>query len=144
LIKIAHRGNVFGKEPDRENEPDYLLRAINMGFDVEVDVWVLDDTVWFGHDSPVYGPIGMEFLDTISDAAWFHCKNLEALVWFKKNNNSFRYFWHEEDSYTLTSNGYIWTYPGMQLSQYSILVDLDNKIETSINLFGVCSDSVGV
>ena len=37
-ILISHRGNVTGPNSDRENHPDYIDRAIEKGFDVEVDI----------------------------------------------------------------------------------------------------------
>jgi hypothetical protein len=38
---IAHRGNMCGKTK-WENHPDYLLEALQAGFDIEVDVWIDD------------------------------------------------------------------------------------------------------
>ena len=35
---IAHRGNVYGPESDKENSPDYIDKSISMGYDVEIDV----------------------------------------------------------------------------------------------------------
>ena len=37
---IAHRGNTRGPKPEKENDPEYILQAINEGFDVEIDVWM--------------------------------------------------------------------------------------------------------
>ena len=31
---ISHRGNLNGKNVDFENHPDYIMAAINKGFDV--------------------------------------------------------------------------------------------------------------
>ena len=39
-IWIAHRGNTRGPNPEKENQPEYILQAINEGFDVEIDVWM--------------------------------------------------------------------------------------------------------
>ena len=36
MILIAHRGNLKGPNPDKENKPDYLEFAINKGYDVEI------------------------------------------------------------------------------------------------------------
>ena len=39
---ISHRGNLIGPNLLLENNPDYILSAVSMGFDVEVDVWYDD------------------------------------------------------------------------------------------------------
>ena len=36
---ISHRGNLDGSNSSLENSPNYILRAIELGFDVEVDLW---------------------------------------------------------------------------------------------------------
>ena len=38
-----------------ENSPDYIQKAIDKGFHVEVDVWSFeDDGYWLGHYEPQY------------------------------------------------------------------------------------------
>ena len=39
MIFISHRGNLEIESPSRENSKDYILEAINCGFNVEVDIW---------------------------------------------------------------------------------------------------------
>ena len=140
MLKIAHRGNTNGPSSG-ENSPARILEALSKGFDVEVDTWVLDGDVYFGHDDPVYGPIEESFLSEIGAHAWIHCKNLQALHFFASNYPKFRYFWHQEDDYTLTSNGYIWTYPGQQTTDRSIIVALGPHKPTG-TYYGICSDYV--
>ena len=36
---IAHRGNVYGANKEKENKPDYIKQALALGFDVEIDAW---------------------------------------------------------------------------------------------------------
>ena len=36
---ISHRGNLAGADSGLENSPPYILTALNVGFDVEVDLW---------------------------------------------------------------------------------------------------------
>ena len=55
---ISHRGNFEGKEHSNENHPYYIKRAIEHGFEVEIDVW-FEKGWWLGHDSPKY-PIDLE------------------------------------------------------------------------------------
>ena len=140
MIKIAHRGNVMGPIPVLENRPDYLIDAIAQGYDVEVDVWWHEGALYFGHDEPQYHVSPEEFYK-IRDKAWFHCKNFNALHHFIDFQPTARYFWHEEDDFTLTSNGYIWTYPGKPTGAQSIKVDikLDNH-EKMYEPAGICTD----
>ena len=68
-------------------------------------------------------------------------KNLEALEKLQKLKT--KYFWHQEDDYTLTSNGYIWTYPGKKLSKKSICVLPElNKKKLPKSISGICSDFI--
>ncbi len=41
MFLISHRGNISGKLPERENTVDYIQEALGLGYDVEVDVWMV-------------------------------------------------------------------------------------------------------
>lgn len=143
MIKIAHRGNVNGPS-DRENEPEYLKDALAQGYELEVDVWFVAGTLWLGHDTPQYS-VDYSFLASISDKSWFHCKNLEALAYFSHALRHLRYFWHEEDKYTLTSTNRIWVYPGEEVPKGAVVVDLDlsNVKSYKDSAYAVCTDYPG-
>ena len=139
---IAHRGNINGQDIESENSPLHLNNAIQQGFDVEVDVWVIGDDIFFGHDGPQYA-VNQAYIADIGPRGWFHCKNLGALEYFKDNLNSLNYFWHQEDDFTLTSQGYIWTYPGKDITKNSIVVmpeRVKNSIPDKTIPYGVCTD----
>lgn len=140
MIKIAHRGNFSGPSLDSENNPIYLGVAISKGFDVETDIWMNDSGIFLGHDKPQY-EVDESFLNDIKKEAWFHCKNIESLGYFVNNMPDARFFWHEDDSYTLTSTGHIWTFPGKTITNKSIVV-LKDKQDLNIynGAYGVCSD----
>ncbi len=140
---IAHRGNINGKLESWENEPTYIDLAIKKGYDVEVDVWYKDGILWLGHDKPDYGVDLRWFIDRISKL-WIHCKNIEALNFFHSNfeNYPFNYFWHEEDTLTLTSFNYIWVYPNKQPIKNSIAVMPELNNDDVSQCLGVCSDYV--
>jgi hypothetical protein len=143
MILISHRGNVNGRTESYENEPTYIDLAIKKGYDVEVDVWYVDDVLYLGHDNPQYGVDFRWFIDRISKL-WIHCKNIDAINYFKdcKYELEFNYFWHQEDDIALTSFNYIWAYPGKQPIKNSIAVMPElNKDDVSTCL-GVCSDFV--
>lgn len=141
MIYISHRGNVEGKNEVRENSPYYIMEAIVMGFDVEVDVWVIDGVIFLGHDAPQYSVDFRWFRDRISKL-WIHCKNIEAIVYFKESGYDMNYFWHDTDTLTITSNGYLWVYPGKQPIKGSIAVMPEIHNDDISNCIGICSDFI--
>jgi hypothetical protein len=111
MIVIAHRGNTHGPDRINENRQSYLEAAINNGFNVEVDVWFVEgEGFMLGHDAPMYA-IDRSFLT--EDTVWCHAKNAEALSNLLMIGA--HCFWHQSDDRTLTSNGWIWTYPGKEI-----------------------------
>lgn len=137
MIKIAHRGNTKGPNRELENNPGYVLRAIDAGYEVEIDVWYIDDHFFLGHDNPDY-IIESSFL--LNKKLWCHAKNIQALEQLIKLGA--HCFWHEEDDCTLTSKGFLWTYPGKELTEMSICVMPGDNNYKFTNCYGVCSDYV--
>ena len=141
MILIAHRGNTNGPMESWENEPTYIDLAISKEFDVEVDVWYVNGLLYLGHDNPLYCVDFRWFKDRISHL-WIHCKNIEAVIFFKEIHYDFNYFWHETDTITLTSLNHIWAYPGKQPIEKSIAV-MPEIYNDPIDLcIGVCSDYI--
>ena len=141
---IAHRGNVDGPEPDEENKPHYLLKAIGKGYFVELDLWYQNDRLYLGHDTPQY-EIDFSFLSQNQDKLFVHCKNIGALHFILENAPSLECFFHDSDDCVLTSKGNIWTYPGKQLTNRSICVmpeRVDHADYDITGCLGVCSDFV--
>ena len=138
---ISHRGNLDGAEKDIENTTFAIEKAINNGFDCEVDLWINEKSIYLGHDKPQY-KIELSFLNEFRDKLWIHCKNFEALVYMQNINQDFNYFWHENDRFTITSKGYFWTYPDNKYSENSVIVNLDKNLILESNCFGICSDYV--
>ncbi len=135
MILIAHRGNLNGKT-NIENQPEYIQEALVQDFDVEIDVWYIEDEFWLGHDIPQY-KIEENFLE--NPRLWCHAKSIDTL--YKMTSNSLIHcFWHQEDDVTLTSRGYLWTYPGKQLTKKSICVLPEKRFEAE--MAGVCSDYI--
>jgi hypothetical protein len=145
MIYIAHRGNTIGKFESYENEPNYIDKAISEGFDVEIDVWYVDSIWYLGHDKPQYG-IDFDWIRKRSDKLWVHCKNIEALERLsntsKLDTADINFFWHEEDTATLTSYNYIWVYPGKQPIKGSIAVMPEINNDDVSKCMGICSDVI--
>lgn len=144
MIYISHRGNINGRIEEAENKPEYIDDTIIQGFDVEVDIWFTEGEWWLGHDEPQY-PIDLEWIDRRSHRLWVHCKNIEAVEYFVENENDCKdinWFWHEEDTLTLTSFGYVWAYPGKQPIKKSIAVMPEINNDDISNCIGICSDVI--
>ena len=141
MIFIAHRGNINGNYPDKENRADYIHDALNQGFDVEIDVWFTDNQWWLGHDEPKYKTGTSIFRHR---KVWTHAKNPEALNRLRDFNC--HYFWHDGDDYAITSKGYIWCHKDAIVLPQSICVLPESQgFEAGIDpkCIGVCSDTVG-
>ena len=144
MIKfISHRGNTNKVIAERENEPSYINEALLKGFDVEIDVWLIDNQFMLGHDIPQY-LIDEKFLE---DARlWCHAKNIQALNKML-SNDKIHCFWHQKDSYTITSRKFIWNYPGSLSTDKSIILNIgpiseNNEFNNNTVCAGVCSDYI--
>jgi hypothetical protein len=138
MLLISHRGNIQGRIPQHENSPIYIWEALELGFDVEIDVWVKNREFYLGHDGPDY-LVTEKFLT--NPKLWCHAKSLGALNMMLDNNN-IHCFWHQTDSYTLTSKGYVWTYPNQPLCEKSICVMPTDLSTYDTNIIGICSDNI--
>ena len=139
MIFIAHRGNLYGKNK-LENNPSFIDKALKLGHNVEIDVWKIGDKIFLGHDNPEYE---VENSYLLNDNFWCHAKNLEALEYMLENK--IHCFWHQEDDFTLTSKGYIWTYPEKRVCKKSIIVcktEEETRKYYNKDIAGICSDYI--
>lgn len=143
---IAHRANINGPNNKNENTLDNIQKCIRKGYDVEIDIRVIEGILYLGHDKPER-VINMKELFEIKEKSWIHCKNLEAIEYFSSSKECFNYFFHDKDPYTLTSCGYIWAYPGKKLSPRCICVlpelnsrKNDIKSYREFQITGICTD----
>lgn len=142
MIKIAHRGNYKGRIEERENAPDYIEEAIAAGYNVEVDVWLVDGKWMLGHDFPTY-EVPLSFFER--PEIWTHAKNLVGYVSLY-NNPKVHTFWHDKDDFVFTSKGIKWcrthviTYDGvMVMPEFN---DYHTEIlKNNHSPLGVCSDN---
>lgn len=144
---IAHRGNIDGKNPERENSIDYIEEAIEAGYDVEIDVWWHNGKWRLGHDFEHNGKhygVSLNWLSKHKNKLWCHAKNIYAL--FHLTANGFHTFYHKTDDVTLTTQNYLWTYPGKKpLTSISIAVKPESEgytMEELAECAGICSDFI--
>jgi len=138
---ISHRGNINGPLPDQENEPSYIDEAIALGFDVEVDVRVIDGKIYLGHDDPDH-EVDLDWLLHRRESLWVHCKNLEAAYCLDIN---LRCFCSISDPFCFMSRGYLWLNDVEVEPKNNCIVPLLNADDIKRYKFmgkpcGVCTD----
>lgn len=138
---IAHRGLLDGPNKELENNPETINKAIEKGFDAEIDVWKTGDGWFLGHDEPQY-KINFSYLE--NKKFWVHAKNIQALDSMLRIGSNIHFFWHQEDDFAITSGGLIWTSPGKELTQRSICVMPEKIIPINeaikLHCMGICTD----
>lgn len=141
MILIAHRGNLNGPDSSKENKPSYIKRAIELGFDVEIDVWYFQNSFWLGHDTMSY-QINHEFLLKYRKRLWCHAKSVIVLK--ELMDLDMHCFFHDKDDMTLTSRNYIWVHPEYEyINGYCVVVHPEICNRHYAGAAGVCSDYVG-
>ena len=138
MILISHRGNIDGISK-LENQPDYIDDAIELGYDVEVDIWYIGSRLYLGHDIAQY-QIDITWLENRKSKLWIHCKNHAALELMCETN--LHYFWHDEDDVTITSKGIIWVHPKIKPLEKGIAVLPERHNWPVGDCLGVCSDYI--
>jgi hypothetical protein len=138
---IAHRGNIKGSSV-KENTIDHILTALDLKLDVEVDVWCINKIFWLGHDKPKE-VMPKWLLDKYKNQLWFHAKDISTLDKLLEFETTC--FFHNIDDCTLTSNGYIWTYPNKELVGKRSIAVINNKLDlyskTDLKkCYAICTD----
>lgn len=146
MILISHRGNISKKDLSKENHPAYIDNAIEKGFQVEIDIWLINNEFFLGHDYGQY-KIDFEWIYKRKSKLWVHCKNILAVQELSdKNKNQLyseiNFFFHDRDDLTLTSQGFLWVYPGKQPVKNSIAVLPEIHNDDLSSCVGICSDVI--
>lgn len=141
---IAHRGNLHGPNAATENLPAQVDDCLALGLECEVDLRYHSEQLYLGHDKNQY-KINLDWLLDRSALIWIHCKDSESLFHISKFKEVLNYFWHNDDDHTLTSKGYIWSFPGAPVSKDSIAVLPERWWDPSMGLklnlsMGICTD----
>ena len=142
---ISHRGNLNGPDKNKENKIQFISLAINLGFDVEIDVWYINNLLYLGHDEDdlILDPNLKDYLLENSSKLWIHCKNIESLIYLL-NFKELNIFGHSNDEYVLTSKHNIFCKPGVPTNEKSIIVMPEispiYSEESFNNCYGVLTD----
>lgn len=140
---ISHRGNINGRIPEKENNPEYIIKAIDEGYDVEIDVWKINSKLFLGHDEPQY-EITIDFL--FNTKLWCHAKNFAALTMMVNHKDKIHFFSHNLDSHVLSSKGFIMSNIGEEIDENTICImpektKIYNKKDFE-KCAGICSDEI--
>lgn len=147
MVIISHRGNLEGISEERENNPYFIDECIKLGFDVEIDLRVKEGNLFLGHDLPQH-EITIEWLLNRKNNLWVHIKEYEALQIILEYKEKIRFFCHENDKYTLLSNGLVWCHDLENKMNNKCIIPLlsleqvENYKQTGF--YGVCTDYVYV
>lgn len=144
MILISHRGNISGTSPNEENSPAYIDKAIEQGYDVEIDIRYVENQLFLGHDTPDF-EIDIDWLLSRKDRLWIHTKNFEALN--QLISCDLKIFFHEKESQTIINNcNLIWSHDLSSANSKSIipLLTLESaKLHFNYpQVYGICSDYV--
>jgi hypothetical protein len=102
----------------------------------------MDGKLWLGHDEP-HTQVPMSFFFDRQDKLWCHAKDIEACEILLEAG--LHVFFHNTDDVTLTSRGFMWTYPQKELTKFSIAVhpELYAPWENlKVKPAGICSDFI--
>ena len=92
MILIAHRGNTIGPNPEMENNPFYIDKALEKGYDVEIDIQGSFYTKFYlGHDKAQY-VVQPEWLFDRAHKLWLHAKDIQALHSLTQQASNFNVF----------------------------------------------------
>lgn len=134
---ISHRGNITGRQPDKENTPAYIETALAT-YDCEIDVYYKNQKFYLGHDESET-EVSKDFL--LHPGLWCHAKHYASLQTLL--DIGAHCFFHQRDDYTVTSQGIIWAYPGQKGDKNTVCVhphEIDMKDVKKF--YGVCADNI--
>ena len=143
MLIISHRGNLRGPNSMKENHPNSIIECILLGYQTEIDLWMISSNLYLGHDSPEY-MIDLDFIKKYSDKLWIHCKNIDAANFCCENN--LYWFGHDNDDYvSVSSRNIIWRHPNSTISftkrTIAVLPELSRLSLNDLNIIqGVCTD----
>jgi hypothetical protein len=142
---MSHRGNRHGPIPTLENSPDYVDQCVLAGIETEVDIRMVGEHFYLGHDFPQYR-ISSTWLNERFTHLLLHVKDHRALNKILNNFSHWHYFCHASDPFTATSHGYIWLHDMSLSAPANAIVPLITQpllaSFTNRNVFAFCTDFV--
>lgn len=136
-IYISNQGNLAGKDPDEENKPDYIEKALGHGVCVKTDIWVIKDRTVTGTEHPSTG-INLNLFD--KEKLLIQARNPTALLYLLEEG--YHCYWRESDNLIMTNRNFILSYAGSIFPKSIIMLPEENTIITNNDYMGICSDFI--
>lgn len=146
MILVSHRGNINGPNMVLENTPSYIQGAIDLKYDVEIDVRRIGSDLFLGHDVPEHA-ISLDWLMERHNRLWVHAKNSCALNFLI--DHDIRVFYHSIENHVIIGNTrIIWSHNLSEASDKSIIPLLSDReigVESvNLGVYGICSDYLNI
>ena len=140
---ISNKGNVYGVISEYENTPEYIEKALSSGFDVKIDLTMIDNKLYIGNEIEKH-KLDIDWLEKHHNRLWLECKDIKIIERFNQIDNRgayLNYFWHENDLLTLTSRGYVLSY-GVEVVGGSVMMLPEINDDTIKSCYGICSNNI--
>lgn len=79
---ISYCGNIYDKNNELEHNIDYIIKAINEGYDVMIYIEIIDNNFYIGLNNKYI--IDNSFLEKYIDKLWFNVINNKTIIELKK------------------------------------------------------------
>jgi len=137
MLYISNKGNISGRDPKKENTVEYLLQAVQDGYCIKTDLWVIKGRLVTGNDFPANGII----LDRFEkDKLLIQARNLPALLFLLENG--YHCFWRESDDIVLTNKNFVLSFNNSLIPKCIVMNPEKNIISEWSNYLGLCSDFI--
>jgi hypothetical protein len=139
---ISNKGNLTGINSSLENTLEYTTKALEQGFFVVVDVWLVGSSHLALGNYRAENPVTLDFLQNKRVIA--RARSVQTLQYLIENR--VHCFMNGKDDYIMTNGGLIWTsckditkkciiaMPEWSIDDFSTVVN--------INCAGICSDKI--
>ena len=151
---IAHRGLLHGPSIELENNIENIENNIKKYPYIinELDIWLDSDLIYIGHNEAAR-QIDLDILSNYSKNLILHIKginfeSIKSIYLLKSIGEKFHFFSHQDDDFTITNHGWVWSHPkkGFVKNTICVLPEEVMSLDLAVNqfefkqLYGVCSD----
>jgi hypothetical protein len=104
---ISNKGNLNGIS-ENENKPEFIENAINLGYDVKIDLWLQDNQLYLGSSKPEF-KLDIDWFEKFHQKLWLDCHDLTIIDRFydlDPMGTKLNYFYIHKDPIARTSKWY--------------------------------------
>lgn len=114
---ISHRGNIFGPNPDHDNNPTWIKYLLSSGITVEVDIWYDKKTsnYFLGNKEPIHKFYPIDYQHRFNQII-FDCKTVETYLRLQDFYTTGVYsrpdcIFHQSEKVVHSTSGRLWFFP---------------------------------